>query len=510
MRRLVSCAEAALLDRETREGCALSPLLLMEDASLRLWDALRPLAAGVGAGCTGSPLVAVCGAGNNAGDALALLRHARFAGLDDLAAILGRDEPGELAQVHLATLRALGVPVLSWTRDREGCRSLLARAALVVDGIAGTGLDGPLRGGLAELAVAANEAGRPVAAVDLPSGFRDGFDGGARVAAAWTLSIEPRKAVLYAPSLRGSAGEIIPIEGVFPARPNSPAAPSASLVDESDIPSWLPPDTPARHKGSRGRLAVFAGAIGSSGAACLASRSALAAGSGLVALFASPELLPILSSRLESVMVRPEPAEAGAIEQDRWDALLVGPGWGIAAERGERNRRALGRLLSTGLPAVVDADGIRLYRELLASGFEPSGPLVLTPHPGEYEALTGVSPERALADPAATLRERAAALRAVIVLKSHVTWIAAPDGRIAVWEGLESGLATAGSGDVLAGLTGGLLASLAAADRPDPFAAACAAVAAHGTAGRRLRAARGWFEAGDLVAEAGRILGGAR
>jgi hydroxyethylthiazole kinase-like uncharacterized protein yjeF len=494
MRRLVSCSEASRLDEETRRAAALPAILLMEDASLRLWDALKPIASSLGAGCGTGPMVALCGAGNNAGDALALMRHARFAGLDDLVAILGRDEPGELAAIHLASLRSLGIAALSWSHDREACLSLLAGAALVVDGIAGTGLDGPLRGGLAELVEAANAAGRPIASIDLPSGFYDGFHGGSRISASWTLSIEPRKAALYAPSARSAAGEIVPVEGVFPRRPamRLDGEAGAFLIEESDIGSWLPPDSPARHKGRRGRLAAFAGSIGSSGAACLASRAALASGAGLVSLFASAELVPILSSRLEAVMVKPEPAEPGAIGAERWDAALAGPGWG----RTERNRAALGRLLGSGLPAVLDADAIRLYSALLSSGFEPSGPLILTPHPGEYEALTGVAPETALADPATTLRERAAALRAVIVLKSHVTWIAAPDGRLAVWEGMESGLATAGSGDVLAGLAAGI-------------SAACAAVAAHGTAGRRARAERGWFEAGDLVAEAGRILGGA-
>jgi NAD(P)H-hydrate epimerase len=509
MRPLVSCAEAARLDRETRESAALPAILLMEDASLGLWRALRPIAARLGAGLPeGAPLVALCGAGNNAGDALALMRHARFEGLSNLALVLGREGLGEPSSSYLQSLRALGLPLLSWERERSACLELMAGAALLVDGIAGTGLDGPLRGGLAELALAANESCRPLASIDLPSGLRDGFaQGDPLVEADWTLSIEPRKAALYAPSQRLAAGEVIAVDGVFPA--SAASGSPTCLIEEGDLAAWLPPDSPDAHKGSRGRLAAFAGAIGSTGAACIASRSALAAGAGLVALFASPEALPILSSRLDSVMVKPEPEEAGALKAERWDALLAGPGWG----RSDRNRAALGRLLASGLPAVLDADAIRLYAELRASGFKSSGPLVLTPHPGEFEALTGLPPSRSLADPAPALRRAAAELGAVVLLKSQVTWIAAPDGRLAVWEGLESGLATAGSGDALAGLAAGLLASLAAAGLPAgeaAFRAARAAVAAHGVAGKRLRAARGWFEAADIGAEAARILGGSR
>jgi len=505
VRPLVSCAEASRLDRDAREGSALPELVLMEDAARGLWTLLRPIALRVRAERQG-PLVALCGSGGNAGDALALLRIARFEGAEGLAAILGSERLGEPASVFLGSIRALGLPVLSWEADRAACLELMGRAALLVDGIAGTGLQGPLRGPLAELAAAAVAAGRPLASIDLPSGLRDGsVPGDILLKAAWTLSIEPRKAALYAPARRSACGEILAVEGVFPA--GAAAGSACALIEEADLPAWLPPLSPEAHKGSRGRLAAFAGSIGSTGAACIASRAALAAGAGLVSLYASPEILAIISSRLESVMVKPEPAEPGSLDPGRWDALLAGPGWG----RGPERRAALAALLSSGLPALLDADAIRLFAELRADGCSARGPLILTPHPGEYEALTGLSPELALADPGPGLKALAAELGAVIVLKSQVTWIAAPDGRLAVWEGMEAGLATAGSGDCLAGLAAGLLASLSAAGVGDAaFSAARAAVVAHGAAGRRLRAERGFFEAGQIAAEAAKLLGGAR
>jgi NAD(P)H-hydrate epimerase len=168
-----------------------------------------------------------------------------------------------------------------------------------------------------------------------------------------------------------------------------------------------------------------------------------------------------------------------------------------------------------GRPTVVDADAIHLFKELLDSGFKASGPLILTPHPGEFEALTGVAAEDSLRAPPGPLRKAAVELGAVVILKSHVTWIASPSGELAAWDGMESGLGTAGSGDVLAGLAAGLLARSSAAARAggaaaaagDAFAAARAAVVAHGLAGRAARARRGWFEAGALIEEAARILG---
>jgi ADP-dependent NAD(P)H-hydrate dehydratase / NAD(P)H-hydrate epimerase len=512
MTSLVACAEASRLDLAT--GSAIPPLLLMEDASLRLWDAIAPKARALGAGDE-RYLLALCGPGNNGGDALALLRHARSSGLMRVGAILAK-EPGELAAIHAATLRALGVELLSWPGDRAACEALFARASLIVDGLAGTGLSGPLREPLSSLLEAANAAARgggaAIVSIDLPSGLSDSYEAPWPLAeAAWTLSIEPRKACLYYPEARGRCGEILPIEGVFPR--DATIAPLARLLEAGDLPSLAPLPDDSAYKGSRGRVAVFAGSEGASGAAVLASRSCLAAGAGIAALYASPELYPVVAPMLESVMAKREPEDFRSFDPSRYDALLVGPGWG----RSEKRRGQLAALLEFGLPAVLDADAIHLYRALVDSGFHPSSPILLTPHPGEFAVLTGIELERALACPPEGLAKAASSLKATIVLKSHVTWIASPGGELAVWDGRESGLGTAGSGDVLAGLAAGLLArSVAgggvaegrgAAGRGDAFSAASAAVIAHGLAGRRAREARGWFESSALIEEAARLLG---
>ncbi len=506
MKLLASCQASAALDSEVLAGASLPSLLLMEDASLRLWDALEPIARDLGAGGSGC-LAVLSGAGNNAGDALALLRHARFAGLRDLVVILGRDDPGDSARTHLASLRALGVEILSWASEPAACVSALARSVLIVDGLAGTGLRGALHGDLAAIVAAANNSSVPIAAIDLPSGLGDGFEAGhPLIRARWTLSIGPLKTPLYFPGSRSACGEIIPVGRIFPV--DVPAKESAVLLEEGDLWALLRQHGPETYKGARGKLAVFAGAIGSTGAASLASRAALGAGAGYVALFAEAAVLSVLSSRLESVMVRPAPIEAGAIEAAAWDVLLAGPGWGL----GPANKAALMRILDTGMPAVLDADAISLYRELHDEGFAAKGPLILTPHPGEFAALTGLSIGEALANPPAILAKAAAKFGAVIAFKSHVTWIASPEGKLSVWDGMESGLATAGSGDVLAGLAGGLLASRAAAcagslGMDEAYNAARAAVISHGLAGRRARARLGWFEASALIGEAAMLLG---
>jgi NAD(P)H-hydrate epimerase len=514
MRKLVACSEAARLDAATSSDAAVPPILLMEDASLGLWRSLEGIVKERGAG-RDRLLLALCGPGNNGGDALALLRQARFAGLTRLAAITTKAS-GEPAATFAASLRAMGLPLVSWNESRAECERLIAEASLIIDGLSGSGLSGALREPLASLLEAANAAARmgsaAIASIDLPSGLSDAYEASWPLAEAeWTLSIEPRKACLYAPLARGNCGRILPIEGVFPA--DAEIAPCAGLLESEDLPGLAPLPPDIAYKGSRGKVAVFAGSEGTSGAAVLSSRSCLAAGAGIVSLFASPELYPLVAPMLDAVMVKREPEDFGSFERSSCDALLVGPGWGKSPSR----KAALARLLDLGLPAVLDADAIWLYRDMLGAGFKPKAPIVLTPHPGEFSALTGMEASRVLASPAEPLAAAARSTGAVIVLKSHATWIASPEGEMAVWDGMECGLGTAGSGDVLAGLAAGLLAAAARARSrsglnaagPDDiaFSAARAAVLAHGLAGRRARETRGWFESSAIIEEAAKILG---
>ena len=522
MKTLVSAAEASRLDAEVAASCRLPPLILMENAAVRLWAAVEHVLPGPAAEDGAAPgaarsaclIAALAGPGNNGGDALAVLRQARFAGWSRLAAILLADRQGELAEIQRASLEAMGVELVYWRENPGRAKTLLAESSLVVDGVTGTGLKGVLRGPAAELVQAANDSGRPLFAIDLPSGLGDGYEaGGLVVAARWTASIEPRKACLYFPAARRAVGEILAIEGVFPL--DALPASRVLLLEEGDLPALCPRPPADAHKGSRGRLAVLAGSPGMMGAAGLAVAAATAASAGLITLHADDEVYPALAAgklpeTLAAAIIKRLPAGAEDLAELRADAILVGPGWG----RSPVKARLLEAVLESGVPAVLDADALRLVAPILSSGLRPRASLVLTPHPGEFEALSGLPADAILANPAAQLSRLAAEWRAVIVLKSHVTWIAAPDGRLAVWDGLEPSLATAGSGDVLAGLAAGFLAGLVDSGRAETgqvgteaaWRAAQAAVIAHGMAGRRARASRGWYAAGALVEEAARLI----
>jgi NAD(P)H-hydrate epimerase len=516
---LASAAEAARLDSLVAKDCAVPPILLMEGAVSRIWAALAPRAALLGAlrpseASGAHPLVALAGGGNNGADALAVLRLACFAGASGCAAILA-SRPNELCAVQLAACRGLGVKVVSWESERAEALSLIARARLLIDGIAGTGLGGPLRPDAAELVRAANAASAPIAAIDLPSGLGDAM---ARdeplIEAEWTFSVEPRKACLYFPASREAVGEILPMDGVFPKHlyPET----RVRLLDADDLTSLVSAPPASSHKGLRGRLAVFAGSPGMTGAAGLAVKAAYAASVGLVELHVDESLFPGLASgcgpaSLAQAIIKPIEGEGEPRGGLRADALLVGPGWGQAPGR----LMLLSRLLELGLPAVLDADGARLFGELLSGGHISHAPLILTPHPGEFEAISGVSADDVLANPRAILTDCAARWSAVIVFKSHVTWLAAPGGRLAVFDGREPSLATAGSGDVLAGLIAGILAGkLARAPQPLSeddalelaWESAQAGVLAHGLSGRAARLRGGWYEAPAIAAEAACLL----
>ncbi len=519
MTRLASTDDCLALDAKVQTDWRLGDGLLMESASVRLALALSPLLEEIRRSGNTTRLVAVAGGGNNGGDALALLRHLSFAGFGPCVALVPEREPKPLAARQALSLVGGGIPLFPWNTE-EG-RAALAEADIILDGIAGSGLKAPLSGEMAELVAAVNEArmagnrGRAepplVVAIDLPSGFRDGAGPSeARIAADISLSIEPRKRCLYAPALRPLAGKIIAVEDVFPRR-DAPSRPEI-LLEASDIAALRRHPSPSAHKGLRGSLAIFAGSPGMTGALFLASRGAQAAGAGLVTLFLGDEMFEALGAAppelLGGAILRPE--SAAPRELSRHDAVLAGPGWGRDGSR----LSLLKTLLDAEFPLVLDADALRLLPEIGA--FSRKAALVLSPHPGEFEALTGRPKEDFLASPYEVLGELSAKLRATVLLKTASSWIAGPGGLLGVIDGREAGLGVAGSGDVLAGLIGGLLAGFTRSGRDsegglgfgnDAFEAAALAALVHLEAGRRLRRREGWFEASRIPAEAAIILG---
>jgi NAD(P)H-hydrate epimerase len=464
---LAAAAGARALDSEASSWC-LDTLALVEAAGRSAGEAfLARYPAFFG---RGKPRVAaVAGPGNNGADSLVMLRFfilKGFAGREQCAAILTKaPREGSAQALAAGALKAMGVAVYTGSEGLAFLDGTARGGGLIIDGIAGTGLDGPLREAALDMVLFINglkqnsAPGSMVVSVDLPSGSGDRADASWPVIdAGATLAVEPLKTALYKPALRKKAGTIVPVTGIFPQELIARHA-KAGLWTWDDARFLVEAPAPDAHKYGRGLAEIWAGSDGLAGAARIAGRGAAAAGAGLVRLMVDPSLYPILASSEGGVMVVPADGSVDPGRDTRFksDVILAGPGWGQAVGREALLERVLGAA-SLGTPVLLDADALTL-----AGGKRFQGPVLITPHPGELEAFSGIPKEEALARPDEILPGLSRDTGAVILYKSHVMWIAAPDGRLAVVDGMVSQLAAGGSGDLLAGLASGFAARKAAA-----------------------------------------------
>ncbi len=417
-------------------------------------------------------LVAVlCGPGNNGGDGFIAARILAERGWPVRLALLG--DRGAL-KGDAATAAGRWPGAVEPLSD-----SVIEGVGLVVDALFGAGLARPVEGVAAEIIAALNETKIPVVAVDVPSGV-DGASGevnGIAPKAALTVTFFRRKpGHLLLPGRTYCGETLVAAIGI-----EAPVLDDIAPDTAANHPSWwlqeFPRLDPAGHKYSRGHALVVGGAV-MTGAARLAARGAARAGAGLVTVAAPEAAFPIYAASLTGVIVQPTACATdlkALLSDKRRNAVLIGPGAGLGAETREKTLA----ILAAGKSAVLDADAITVFADDPSALFGAiGGACVMTPHEGEFARLFDI--EGSKLD-----RSRRAAKQsgAVIVIKGADTVIAAPDGRAAISENAPASLATAGSGDVLAGIVLGLLAQ-----GMPPFEAAAAAVWLHGEAAAQLGA----------------------
>jgi len=392
----------------------------------------------------GGGVLIAAGAGNNGGDGWVLARALHATGVSVWVSAL--DPKTDDAIDNRALARLDGVRELG--RDEAW-----PQAAVAVDALLGTGAAGPAKGDVLALAQRVAEYGAPVVAIDGPTGL-DLTSGEAHG------PIRAHLTVTFGGARRGHllqrewCGKVVVVDIGFPAADTA----WPLLVTDLWAAERLPRLAPQMHKGDRGRVCVIGGATGMSGAALHAARAALAAGAGLVKLVAACETIAAAQASLPDLLTvesalgdQLEPAVAEALE---WaDAVVLGPGLGRGEVREQFVRQVLAR---RPIPTVLDADALHVFRADVPTG---SRGLVCTPHLGEFRALAG----DALADEAANDRWAAAAraaakLKCTIVLKGVPTVIADLRGPEHVVASGNPGLATGGSGDLLAGFIGAFLA----------------------------------------------------
>ena len=516
MIKVVTGAEMGALDRRATAEFGIPTLLLMENAGLQV-----ALAVEARYPRRQAPRVLVLtGKGNNGGDGFVVARQLLTRGREvrTLLAAAADEVEGD-ARTNLAILeRTAGpVPALRTPADLERAGADLAWADVVVDALLGTGASGTPRGMVGELIPRVNAAGRPVVAVDVPSGL--GADGvgpvGLAVRATLTVALGlPKRSLLLYPHAEW-AGEVLTVEIGLPRALREDAALSVDLPDARDVGALLPHRTPDAHKGSSGHVLVVAGSAGLTGAAALCSQAALRIGAGLVTLAVPGSLNDVLEVKLTEVMTAalPETAERSLSQAalapilallDGKRVLALGPG---LSTHPETVKLVQALVAGCPVPIVLDADGLNAFAGEVARLERRQAPLVLTPHPGELARLLGVSIATVQADRVGVAREAAGRVGATVLLKGARSVVAEPGGTLHITGTGNPGMATAGCGDVLTGVIAGLISQGMA-----PAAAAMAGAYLHGAAGDLAAARHGapGMVAGDLLAELAGALGRAR
>jgi len=408
------------------------PGALMRRAAFGLAVVARRMVAQAG----GHRVALLVGAGDNGGDALWAGAELRRRGVGVTAVLL---DPQRAHAGGLRALRAAGGRVVD--AGPEGVAAV-ARADLVLDGIVGLSGRGSLRPAAAELVGVAGSVGVPVLAVDSPSGVdpETGAVDGPAVTAAATVTFGALKPVHVLSAHRCGPVELVDI-GLGPELPD----PHVVVLDEADVAARWPVPGPADDKYTQGVTGVAAGSATYPGAAVLASGAAVLATSGMVRY--SGTAADLVRARWPEVIATDEFADAG-----RTQSWAVGPGSGT----GDAGRALLAAVLDRDVPVCVDADGLTLLAEHADLRSALSGrPVVLTPHDREFARVAGEVGR----DRVGAARRAAAELGVTMLLKGNATVVADPGGRTLVHPSVTSWAATAGSGDVLTGIIGALLAA---------------------------------------------------
>jgi NAD(P)H-hydrate epimerase len=436
--------------------------------------------------------VLLAGRGGNGGDALVVARALAERGTDArVFALCGR---GDLAPATAAMAdrfeRVSPGRLAFLDKDLAPLREALDQADLVVDGLLGSGLDRPLEGAHVEAVALVSSSQRPVVSLDLPSGLPSdrGDLLGPAVKADLTIAMEFLKPAHLLYPARSLCGEIEVARVAYPSDLLRELVPLARVLEREGARRLLPRRPPDGHKGTFGRVLVVAGSEGMSGAAILSCRGALRAGAGLVVLASVGSVIATARASLPEALTLALPERRGHIareaitalfmETERANALVLGPGLSRDPQVGEV---VLALLEGSRCPIVLDAGGLFPLTGRLDLLCHVAGRAVLTPHPGEMSRLVGRSAEEIDQERIEVVRSFAREHGIVLLLKGRPTAIGLPDGEVYLNPTGNTGLAKGGSGDVLAGMMGGLLAGGAS-----PRDAALLGAYLHGLAANRL------------------------
>ncbi len=457
---MLTSAQMQAMDRLAIDEVGIPSLVLMEVAGRAVADAAGQLMQD--AATEQGPILALAGSGNNGADAVVAARHLRERLFEVTLLVLG--EPDKTStdlgtQVQIA--RELGVEArfVSGPGAVADVSALLQTHSVVIDGLFGTGLSRAVEGWRSELIQAIESSARPVVAVDIPSGIDadTGQAWGNSVSADITVTFQfPKFGQLLHPG-RTATGELQVVDIGIPPSRLPRVEPFGEIIEDSILELAVPLRDPNSHKGSYGHLLVVAGVPTRPGAALLAGRAALRAGAGLVTVGSDPETIKRLSGVFEELMGLELSMNPDALLEamERRTALAIGP----SLEPSEALKTLLKAVLpELRAPVVLDAGALSALAGDYEWLSERMDPTVLTPHPGEMARLLGVDAAAVQRDRVGVARKVAQMTQSHVVLKGASTVVADPDGQVGLVLRGHPGMATGGSGDVLTGILGSLLA----------------------------------------------------
>ncbi len=496
MNPVLSRAQMRAYDKYAVETCHVPGVVLMENAGRGAADVIARILAG-----RGGRITVVCGAGNNGGDGFAVARHLLSRGFDVHCFLAATSEQvtGDARINHDAYIDLGGhYTELPPGRELGPLENELALSTMTVDALFGTGLTRPIEGHLRDVIDVINQFDTHRVALDIPSGLDAdaGTPLGIVVRAHDTVTFGCLKMGLLTPEGARLAGRVHVVDLGVPSVVLATVGHVAEVIERSTVASWIAPREANVHKHAAGSVLCVAGSTGKLGAALLVGHGALRAGAGLVTLASWPEAVEALESRVVEIMTaRIERADVkGSLDRalSGKRVVVIGPGLGLD----EAAKAAVEHIVFEWQgPRVIDADGLTLFAGRPDALAAARGPLILTPHPGEAARLLGKKSDDVEKNRAGAVRELADRARATVVLKGARTVVAASSGPLLINTTGNPVLATAGAGDVLAGIIAAFACVMA------PEKAASAAVHVHGLAADRWRAGHGGADRGLLAGE---------
>lgn len=507
MTKIITAAQMQALDRRTISEAHIPAITLMEHAGAGIVSCLEQRYGPV----RGRTVTVVCGKGNNGGDgfvAARLLRR-RHAKVRVLAMAPTSELSRDAATMSRQFVRSAGKSSVYPYTSKAQAQALLQDSDILIDALLGTGLSATVTGRYAEAIDSINEAGRPVIAVDLPSGLHadTGTTLGRAIRATLTVTLGLPKLGLYQGDGINLSGEVAIVDIGIPPAYTEAVESRTTLMTQQEICTYLPRRQSSSHKGTFGHAGIIAGSVGKTGAAAMAARAALRVGTGLVTVAIPSSVNDVLEAKLLEAMTVPMPeTKARTLARTALDrlgdfmaartAVAIGPGLSTHPETVELIQALMKQL---DRPAVLDADALNALTGRTALLASCKIPPIITPHPGEMARLEAdATPQTVNNDRIGTATRFARARGLFVVLKGARTVVARPDGAVAICPTGNPGMATGGTGDVLTGMMVGFLAQ----GLPS-WEAACAATYLHGVAGdlAAARTGQAGLIAGDMIEE---------